>query len=83
VAFNTPVSREYLRGLGRYAAPGHAGQLARRIIELLANPHDAKQLGAALRRRAEAEYSWDTASEKLQLVYDEVSPQLAVDGQIS
>jgi glycosyltransferase involved in cell wall biosynthesis len=80
VAFSAAASQEFLRGLGRYAAPGDSTGFARRIIELLDDPVGAAALGQKLRSRAAESYSWEAAGQKLIAVYDAVDPVLAEAG---
>lgn len=60
---------EILEGCGRIAEPGSVDGLAAGLEELLARPAEARQLGAAARRRCQERYSWDameaTLSERL------------------
>jgi glycosyltransferase involved in cell wall biosynthesis len=79
VAYETAVAREILGPLGVYAPPGDIAALGRAIEALLDDPERRRQLGAALRTRAETELSWDAAGRKLALLYDElVTTQPAV-----
>lgn len=73
VAFDTAVSREFLAENGRYAPPGDAGALAERILELAGDREEACRLGRRLRRRAEAEFGWRKAGERLLALYDGVT----------
>jgi glycosyltransferase involved in cell wall biosynthesis len=73
VAFDTPVSRDYLGPDGRYAAPGDAGALAARILELIADRAAAAALGARLRQRARVEYGWTNAARTIEDVYGRVA----------
>lgn len=71
VAFDTPVSREYLGGLGIYATRGDPLSLARALSVGLFD--DANPLrGAQLRRAAVEKYSWDRAAETILHAYDTV-----------
>ena len=72
VASDTPVNRELLGPDGTYARVDDAVDLAERIIELLRQPERARALGAALRRRAERDFSWTGLAERLEAVYREV-----------
>ena len=84
VAFDTPVSREYLAGHGSYAAPGDAGQLAERVLELVADRDGAARAGRRLRERAEASFDWLAAGRRLIGVYDALgvrAPARAVPGE--
>jgi glycosyltransferase involved in cell wall biosynthesis len=75
VAFDTPVSRDYLGEDGRYAAPGNSLQLAERIAELLEDPQARAATGDRLRRRAEQRFGWLAAGERILEVYDSVARQ--------
>ena len=70
VAFDTPISREYLGGLGVYAGrSGDPAPLADAIDSLLGSPERCAELGRALRRRAARHYSRDRFGRQLQSVY--------------
>lgn len=71
VAFDTPVSREYLGSLGAYASPvGDARALARAIQELLKLPRPERQaLGQRLRARASEHFSWERSGRRLLEIY--------------
>jgi len=73
VAFDLPVSREYLRDDGLCVPPGDTGALAAALRDLLDDPGRARAMGARLRLRAEAEYDWARGGEMLLGVYDRVS----------
>ena len=75
VAFDTPVSQEYLGQDGVYAPVGDVGQFAQGIRALLDDGERAKRLGQHLRKRAIERYSWDWAGQKILQVYDRVSSQ--------
>jgi glycosyltransferase involved in cell wall biosynthesis len=70
VAFEMPVSREYLGDLGVYAAFADVADLARRLEALADDPLRRCALGEALRRRAQSHYAWDTCGETILDVYD-------------
>ncbi len=73
VAFDTPVSREYLGPLGAYAAPnGDPGALADAIGDLLGAPDRCRDIGRSLRERARRHFSWDRAGRHLLKVYHTV-----------
>jgi glycosyltransferase involved in cell wall biosynthesis len=73
VAFDTPVSREYMGSLGTYARPaGDPVALADAIQSLIQQPDQRKVLGQKLRRRAERHFSWDRAGRQLVRVYRDV-----------
>ncbi len=60
VAFDTPVSREYLGAQGIYARPGDADSLAQALLAALDGNHSSQ--AAQLRRTAAECYSWDQAA---------------------
>jgi len=64
-AFDSPVSREYLADLGRYAPVGDSRALALQLAHLVASD-DLQALGQALRRRAQAEFSADALGPALE-----------------
>lgn len=73
VAFDTPVSREYLGSLGVYASPpGDPEALARAIGVLVEQPDLRRALGEGLRQRALRHFSWDRAGRQLVRIYREV-----------
>jgi glycosyltransferase involved in cell wall biosynthesis len=68
VAFDTPVSREYLGDLGIYAVPGDAASLAEALLDgLFDDTHRFR--GPALRRVAAEAFSWDQAVETILSAY--------------
>ena len=70
VAFDTPVSREYLGTLGTYASPaGNPAALARAIDSLLEVPSHRRDLGRKLRERAGRHFSWDQSGHYLLNIY--------------
>jgi len=70
VAFDTPVSREYLGSLGIYATPaGDPAALADGIQTLVENPDLRQALGKELRRRAARHFSWEQAGRRLVSIY--------------
>lgn len=70
VAFDTPVSQEYLGDLGIYAERGNHVALAEAMGALLEDGRRAAALGRDLRKRAIKGYSWERAGEKIVEVYD-------------
>jgi glycosyltransferase involved in cell wall biosynthesis len=70
VAFDVPVSREFLDDLGTYAEPGSPHSLADSMQSLLADPALAHSLGQRLRQRAAEHYSWEQAGLHIVSVYD-------------
>ena len=77
VAFDTPVSREYLGTLGVYAGrTGDPAALADAIASLLNDPQRHTELGQKLRARAARHFSWDRAGRHLLTIYRTVlTPQ--------
>jgi len=69
VAFDTPVSREILGGLGVYAARGDVESLADAIAGLLEDQERARHLGLKLRGRVEANFSWQNTARQLSKAY--------------
>ncbi len=70
VAFDTPVSREYLGTLGVYAEPrGDPVALADAIAALLTDPRKRVELGQKLRKRVARHFSWDRSGQHLLKVY--------------
>jgi glycosyltransferase involved in cell wall biosynthesis len=72
VAFDVPVSREYLAEAGIYAQPGDATSLALALERALAVKEDSQARGQALRQRAVEHYSWGVAGAMIMDVYDRV-----------
>ena len=72
VAFDTPVSREYLGELGVYAERGNHAALAEAMGALLEDGERAAALGRALRQRAMERYSWEAAGRKIVEIYDSI-----------
>ncbi len=78
VAFDTPVSREYLGEHGIYAATGDAEALAAAILQLVVAPEHGRALGHWLRIRVMEQFSWEAAGVRLLNIYDTVAaPGLA------
>ncbi len=72
VAFDTPVSQEYLGEQGVYAPVGDALALAKALEALLDNPTRSRELGRQLRERATRHYLWSEAGKKILQVYREI-----------
>ncbi|MBI4521548.1 MAG: glycosyltransferase family 4 protein, partial [Gemmatimonadetes bacterium] len=69
VATDTAVNRELLGESGVYAPVGDAQALAARLVELLGDRERRREIGAALRARAEAHFDWLALTERLLDVY--------------
>jgi glycosyltransferase involved in cell wall biosynthesis len=68
VAFDTPVSREYLGDLGIYAIPGDPASLAQALWNGLFDEAHRRR-GPELRRVAAEAFSWDQAVETILRAY--------------
>ncbi|MBN1640438.1 MAG: glycosyltransferase family 4 protein [Anaerolineae bacterium] len=79
VAFDTPVSREYLGDLGLCAPAGNVDGLAAAILSLLSDPAGARERGRLLRERVIERYTWAQIGERITEVYQKVcSPSAGV-----
>jgi glycosyltransferase involved in cell wall biosynthesis len=74
VAFDVPVSREFLGDLGMLAEPRNPTSLADAIQSLLSDPTQAKELGRKSRQRAAEMYSWEKAGQDILSIYDKLCP---------
>jgi glycosyltransferase involved in cell wall biosynthesis len=73
VAFDTPVSREYMGSLGTYAGyKGDPKALADAIAKLLDDPDLRSERGRKLRERASRHFSWKRAGKHLLTIYRDV-----------
>jgi glycosyltransferase involved in cell wall biosynthesis len=71
VAFDLPVTREYLGALGEYAGrTGNPAALADAIVRLLEDPARRAEMGQKLRQRAGRHFSWERAGRQLLTIYD-------------
>jgi glycosyltransferase involved in cell wall biosynthesis len=68
VAFEMPISHEYLGELGVYAERGDSRSLAAKLCEVLDNP-ERNEIGSRLREKAVRELSWDEATGRIESVY--------------
>jgi glycosyltransferase involved in cell wall biosynthesis len=73
VAFDTPVSREYLGDQGIYATPGDPVSLAEAMLEGLSEGSQANH-GSTLRRISVETYSWDSAAKAILHAYESACP---------
>jgi glycosyltransferase involved in cell wall biosynthesis len=73
VAFDTPVSREFLGEHGIYAATGNAAALAAAILQLVVAPEHGQALGSWLRTRVIERFSWEDSGARLLDIYDTVT----------
>jgi glycosyltransferase involved in cell wall biosynthesis len=69
VAFDMPISHEYLGDLGVYAEKGDAHSLAEKLCEVLDNSERSRQVGEQLRARCIANLSWTSAIVEIEQVY--------------
>jgi glycosyltransferase involved in cell wall biosynthesis len=72
VAFDMPVSREFLGDLGAYAPGTDAHALADAVQSLLKEPEKAQTLGRRARQRVAQQYSWHKAGSRILSIYDQV-----------
>lgn len=70
VAFDNPVSREYLGDDGVYAPSGDVDALAGAIERLSSDPQGARELGERLRARAIDKFSWESSARKIEQAYE-------------
>lgn len=71
VAFDTMVNRDILGELGVYVSGlNDVAALAERIIWLLKNDTQRKQLAEQVRAKAVKDYSWDNVAKRLLMAYD-------------
>ena len=75
VAFDTPVSQEYLGEWGLCAEPGNVEALAQSILTLLEDPDGARQRGLRLRERVLDRYTWAQGGKRISEVYQSVCPR--------
>lgn len=69
VAFDTPVSSEYLAQWGVYVPLGDAAGLSAAIRELAHDQQRRTETGMALRERAKTDYSWQRAGKDIEDIY--------------
>ena len=69
VTFDTPVSREILGNVGRYARYGDTQSLAEELIALLQDPREQEILSAAGRAKAVREHSWELGARQIEAIY--------------
>lgn len=72
VAFDTPVTREYLGLHGLLAAIGDVDSLTEKLSEALTNPDRAAAAGLQLRDRAQRHFEWRSVGHKIVEAYDEL-----------
>jgi glycosyltransferase involved in cell wall biosynthesis len=73
VAFDTPISHEYLGNLGVYAKTGDSRGLAEKLREVVENPQRYKDVGKLLRRQCEETLSWDAAIDHIEAAYEQAA----------
>jgi glycosyltransferase involved in cell wall biosynthesis len=70
VAFNTPVSREFLGDGGIYASEVSSRALAAALNRALdLSPEEQARVGRYLRQRAIRSYSWQPTGEQIEAIY--------------
>jgi glycosyltransferase involved in cell wall biosynthesis len=75
VAFDTPVSREYLGEWGTYAQFGDARSLAQNLLTALEDPERSRLHGQKHLQRILDEYTWQQGALKITQVYQKVCPR--------
>ena len=73
VAFDTPISRDVLGAAGIFAPVGDVDALAQKLLDVLGDDTAAIDRGRALRRRVEAQFSWEAAARTILDVYEIVA----------
>jgi glycosyltransferase involved in cell wall biosynthesis len=68
-----PQNRETIGEAGLACAAGDATDLRRVLADLLADPQQRAELGAAARRRIETHYSWEAVVDQLEQLYRNVA----------
>jgi glycosyltransferase involved in cell wall biosynthesis len=79
VAYDSAVHREYLSEWGVYAPSGNATLFAEAIVHLVHNPAKRAYLGEKLRQRATKTYSWQTAGERIEKIYRQLTKTDQID----
>ena len=69
VAFDTPVSSEYLAEWGVYVPVGDAAEFASAILDLANDVQRRSEIGTALRDSAVTNFSWQRAGKEIQNLY--------------
>jgi glycosyltransferase involved in cell wall biosynthesis len=69
VAFDTPISHEYLGPLGVYARMGDSRSLAEKLRMVL-HGEEYRQVGKLLRQRCTETLSWEQATARIEAVYE-------------
>lgn len=77
VAFDTPISREYLGKLGLYAQRGNSRSLAETLREALDNPRHYREVGRQLRHCSISDLSWGRAIDHIEAVYERAAAHRA------
>ncbi len=72
VAFDTPVSREYLGEYGLYAERGNVDSLADKLLVALQDPAAAQRRGELGRKRILEHYTWRQGAQQIVEVYDQI-----------
>lgn len=73
IAFDTPVSKEYLGSLGLFPKSRSAESLAERITHALdMSPTEKAELGQALRQQVITHYTWGKVGSQIETVYQAI-----------
>ncbi len=78
VAFEMPISHEYLGDLGVYAERGNSRALAEKLCAVVDNPVEAREIGRRLREKAIRELSWEEATGRIESVYERATAHRSV-----
>lgn len=78
VAFDTPISHEYLGGLGVYAKTRDSRSLAERLRDVLDDLTSYREVGRLLRARCVDNLSWDAATDHIEAVYAQATERRRV-----
>jgi len=70
VMSNFPYWQEIFRDCALFAKPYDSKDIAEKVLYLLDNPDEAKELGKKGRKLIEEKYSWEAESKKLLEMYD-------------
>lgn len=70
VCYDTPANRHILGELGYYARRDGEDDLARQLEVVLSQLQTACRRGEAAKRRAENEFTWDAAAQRLVTIYN-------------
>jgi len=73
VAFDTSVNRDILGDAGTFARMADEEDLARKLLEVLADESGGLDRGRSLRKRTEERFSWRAAADQIMQVYSSLT----------